>query len=216
MSRTFPVSIRTANATDHAAALGAMVSLTKPSSRRSKMFDPIERSSAPSSAVLILDPCWSLRSFIDWEACCGDFVAPARSKPASLRCNPTSCPHAGRPPPADPVNRRRCKPLLKAMATRQPLGPNGRDDPPTSNEEPLSMSMRRPLAPWSKFGAIAQYFLRLSNLDPTLLDRVGNYEARLWRQAAQTIWTLEAMRRPPPALTRRPFRQSVVLPSTRG
>ena len=95
-------------------------------------------------------------------------------------------------------------------------GPNGRDDPPTSNEEPLSMSMRRPLAPWSKSGAIAQYFLRLSNLDPTLLDRVGNYEARLWRQAAQTIWTLEAMRRPPPALTRRPFRQSVVLPSTRG
>ena len=90
-------------------------------------------------------------------------------------------------------------------------GPNGRDDPPTSNEEPLSMSMRRPLAPWSKSGAIAQYFLRLSNLDPTLLDHVGNYEARLWRQAAQTIWTLEAMRRPPPALTRRPFRQSLVL-----
>src|SRR5262245_34600033 len=30
--------------------------------------------------------------------------------------------------------------------------------------------------------------------DPTLLDRVGMYEARLWRQAAQTIWTLDAMR----------------------
>ena len=88
-------------------------------------------------------------------------------------------------------------------------GPKGRDDPPTSNEEPLSMSMRRPLAPCSRSGAIAQYFLRLSNLDPTY-DRVVNYEARLWRQAAQTIWTLEAMRRPPPALTR-PFRQAVVL-----
>src|SRR5215831_14466569 len=55
-------------------------------------------------------------------------------------------------------------------------GPKGRDDPSTSNEEPLSMFMRRPLAPWSKSSAIAQYFLRLSNLDPTLLDRVGNNE----------------------------------------
>jgi hypothetical protein len=86
-------------------------------------------------------------------------------------------------------------------------GSNGRDHPPAHDQEPLST----PLAPWSKSRAIAQCFLRLSNLDPTLLDRVGNYEARLWRQAAQTIWTLEAMRRPPPALTRRPFRQSVVL-----
>ena len=39
-----------------------------------------------------------------------------------------------------------------------------------------------------------------SNLDPTLLDRVGAYEARLWRQAAQTIWTVEAMRRPLPPM----------------
>jgi hypothetical protein len=39
--------------------------------------------------------------------------------------------------------------------------------------------------------------------------RVGSYEARLWRQAAQTIWTLDAMRRPPPALPRRPFRKPV-------
>jgi hypothetical protein len=49
-------------------------------------------------------------------------------------------------------------------------------------------------------------FLRLSNLDPTLLERLSSYEATLWRQAAQTIWTLEAMRRPQPAFTRRPFR----------
>jgi hypothetical protein len=65
---------------------------------------------------------------------------------------------------------------------------------------------RPPGAPSSKARAIAQCFLRLSNVDPTLLDRVGSYEARLWRQAAQTIWTLEGMRRPQPALTRRPFR----------
>jgi hypothetical protein len=90
-------------------------------------------------------------------------------------------------------------------------GSNGRDDPLASDQEPPSTSMPPPLAPWWKRRTIAQCFLRLSNLDPTLLDRVGSYEARLWRQAAQTIWTLEEMRRPPPAPTRRPFRKPVGL-----
>jgi hypothetical protein len=39
--------------------------LSDPSLKLLKMFDPTERSSVPSSAVLILDPCSSLRSFID-------------------------------------------------------------------------------------------------------------------------------------------------------
>jgi hypothetical protein len=42
-----------------------------------------------------------------------------------------------------------------------------------------------------------------SNLDPTLLGRVGSCETRLLRQAAQTIWTLEAMRQPPPPMRQR-------------
>jgi hypothetical protein len=77
-------------------------------------------------------------------------------------------------------------------------GSNGRDDPTASDQATLSTSLHRPLAPGSNSRLVAQCFLRLSNLDPTLLDRVGSYEARLWRQAAQTIWTLEAMRQPPP------------------
>ena len=80
-------------------------------------------------------------------------------------------------------------------------GSNGRDDPP-ARDQPSSTSMRA-LGPWSKSRAIAQCFLRLSNFHPTLLDRAGSYEARLWRQAAQTIWTLEAMRQPPPPLRQR-------------
>jgi hypothetical protein len=89
-------------------------------------------------------------------------------------------------------------------------GSNGRDYPPDRDQEPPSTTSRRPpLGPWSKPRNVAQCFLRLSNLHPTLLDRVGSYETRLWRQAAQTIWTLDAMRRPPPAPTRRPFRKSV-------
>ena len=82
-------------------------------------------------------------------------------------------------------------------------GSNGRDDPSVSNHEPLSTTMRAAPGRWSKSRTIAQCFLRLSNLDPTLLDRVGSYEASLWRQAAQTIWTLEAMRQPPPPMRQR-------------
>ena len=79
-----------------------------------------------------------------------------------------------------------------------------RDDPPIADHDnSLSTTMRPPLGPWSKSRTIAQCFLRLSNLDPTLLDRVGSYEARLWRQAAQTIWTLEAMRQPPSPIRQR-------------
>jgi hypothetical protein len=89
-------------------------------------------------------------------------------------------------------------------------GSNGRDDPPAIDQQPLSTtSTRPPPAPWSKSRAIAQCFLRLSNLDPNSLDTVGRYEARLWRQAAQTLWTFDAMRRPQPAQTRRPSRRSV-------
>jgi len=86
-------------------------------------------------------------------------------------------------------------------------GSDGRRHP-AGNQEPLPTSVG-PLGPCSKARTIAQCFLRLSNLDPTLLDRVGSYEARLWRQAAQTIWTLDAMRRPPSPPTRRPFRKPV-------
>jgi hypothetical protein len=88
---------------------------------------------------------------------------------------------------------------------------NGRDNPRLSDEEPLSMTMRAAPGRWSKSRIIAQSFLRLSNSDPTLLDRAGSYEERLWRQAAQTIWTLDAMRRPPSAPARRLFRKPMVL-----
>jgi hypothetical protein len=90
-------------------------------------------------------------------------------------------------------------------------GSNGRADPTVSDLEPLPTAL--PAAPGrrSKSRAIAQCFLRLSNLDPILLDRASSYEAKLWRQAAQTIWTLDAMRRPPSAPARRLFRKPMAL-----
>ena len=102
------------------------------------------------------------------------------------------------------------QPLTRANGHGEVRGSNGPYHPPTSDQDPLSTSMRPPLGPLSNPRALAQCFRRLSSLDPTLLDRVGSYEARLWRQAAQTIWALDAMRRPPPAPTRRSFRKPVV------
>jgi hypothetical protein len=86
-------------------------------------------------------------------------------------------------------------------------GSNGPQEPPVNDREPQSTSMHLPFEPGSKSRTIAQRFLRLCNLDPALLDTVGRHEARLWRQAAQTIWTLDALRRPPPTSGRRSLRK---------
>jgi hypothetical protein len=94
-------------------------------------------------------------------------------------------------------------PTTRANGHSKAGGWNGRDDPPASDRERLSTSLHPPRARWSNSRSIAQCFLRLSHLDPTLLDRLGAYEARLWRQAAQTIWTLDAMRKPPPPMRQR-------------
>ena len=89
-------------------------------------------------------------------------------------------------------------------------GSNGPHEPPASDRESLSTSMHPPLEPGLKSRAIAQRLLRLSDLDPSLFDRLGRYEARLWRQAAQTIWTLDALRRPPPTTARRSLRKPII------
>ena len=54
--------------------------------------------------------------------------------------------------------------------------------------------MRAALGRWSKSRTIAQRFLRLSNLDPTLLDRVGSYEVKpaLWISSVLRVLTLKA------------------------
>jgi hypothetical protein len=41
-------------------------------------------------------------------------------------------------------------------------------------------------------------FLRLANLPNWALDRLSRYEARLWRQAAQIVFALDALDRRKP------------------
>jgi hypothetical protein len=55
----------------------------------------------------------------------------------------------------------------------------------------------------------AQAFMELSKIDPSLLARASEHEAKLWRQAAQTIWLLDALRRPPPCATPRRLRKLI-------
>jgi hypothetical protein len=43
--------------------------------------------------------------------------------------------------------------------------------------------------------AVAVSFLRLANLDNDIVDRLSRYEAALWRQLAQTLFTLQALKR---------------------
>jgi hypothetical protein len=108
-----------------------------------------------------------------------------------------------RAPSSGPTQLAMLQTLTQINSSKGP-GSNGRDDPLASDQEPLSTTSKRPpFGPLSKSRGMAQCFLRLSNLDPTLLDRVGSYEARLWRQAAQTIWTLEMMRQPPSPMRQR-------------
>jgi hypothetical protein len=97
----------------------------------------------------------------------------------------------------------RTRPSSRFLNRSKRPASNGREHGPVSGQEQPSTSTRRQLGSWSKSRGLAHCFLHLSHVDPALLDRVGGYEARLWRQAAQAIFTLEAMRQPPPPMRQR-------------
>jgi hypothetical protein len=42
---------------------------------------------------------------------------------------------------------------------------------------------------------VAISFMRLANLDNDIVDRLSRYEAALWRQLAQALFTLQALKR---------------------
>ena len=51
-----------------------------------------------------------------------------------------------------------------------------------------------PAVPAPEGVELAQRFMRLADLDNGAFERIGRYEAALWRQVRQTIFTLEALR----------------------
>src|SRR5215472_2343332 len=59
-------------------------------------------------------------------------------------------------------------PPTRANGHSKGPGSSGRDDPTASDQEPLSTSLHPPLARWSNSCTMAQCFLRLCCLEPTL------------------------------------------------
>jgi hypothetical protein len=164
ISRTFPVLISGTNA----AALGVTGSATKPSLRRLKMFAPTERSRV--ARVGSVDP----RSVL--EACARSSCASAIETGLLEMHALTRPPSTGGASNSYPSQWSQGSPWLQRP--RRAPGQRPR----------IAVDVHAPPPPsWSKSSAIAQCFVPLSHLDLTLLDRVGSYEARLWRQAAQTM-----------------------------
>jgi hypothetical protein len=73
-----------------------------------------------------------------------------------------------------------------AFDLQQEEGSEGEGEAPPSGE--LSMSVRD----------LTCCFLRLSNVDNGAFERLGRYNAALWKQTAQTLFLLQTVRRPPP------------------
>ena len=79
----------------------------------------------------------------------------------------------------------------------------GREPPPNSLTMPgPTRNLVRNLVPPADPGNtatpsrdVAISFLRLANLDNDIVDRLSRYEAALWRQLAQTLFTLQALKR---------------------
>jgi hypothetical protein len=72
-----------------------------------------------------------------------------------------------------------------AFDLQQEEGSEGEGEPPPCGE--LSMSARD----------LTCCFLRLSNVDNGAFERLGRYNAALWKQTAQTLFLLQTVRRPP-------------------
>ena len=71
---------------------------------------------------------------------------------------------------------------------------------PERHQEILADGCADAFAPENGQGAgasrdIALSYLRLVNLDNELIDRLSRYEGGLWRQAVQTLFALQALKR---------------------
>jgi len=85
-----------------------------------------------------------------------------------------------------------------AVATENPIQQD--QDTPTSGLDPGSPSTAEPADP---FDDLTRSFVRLSNLPTYPLDRLSRYEATLWRQACQVLFTLQCLDRRKPWERRR-------------
>ena len=95
--------------------------------------------------------------------------------------------------------------LYRLLALREPSVQFGRvADFRPSDDTTNRPSLTNNFAGASAARQVAQCYTRLVNLDKALFERVGYYEARLWRQFANTLVVLDLIQRSSP-LTRGSF-----------
>jgi hypothetical protein len=78
-----------------------------------------------------------------------------------------------------------------ALATEEDMQQDGQE-PSSSTVDPGPSSIATPADP---FRDLTHSFVRLSNLPTCPLDRLSRYEATLWRQACQILFTLQCLDR---------------------
>jgi len=106
---------------------------------------------------------------------------------AARRRHPASNPRTSIKPPIDLY---RLLALRDSSAELEPVG----DFRPTEDTT-IRRSLTDTFTQTSAARQVAQCYTRLANLDKAVFERVGYYEARLWRQFANTLVLLELIRR---------------------
>jgi hypothetical protein len=85
-------------------------------------------------------------------------------------------------PPVESRDVSSIPPAPVVFGPQQEEGPDGEDD--VCSSSPISVR------------DLTCCFLRLSNVDNGAFERLGRYNAALWKQAAQTLFLLQTVRRP--------------------
>jgi hypothetical protein len=87
--------------------------------------------------------------------------------------------------PEDESSRTRSPPFVVDLGQEEEQGSDAEDGPPSCSASTISVR------------DLTCCFLRLSNVDNGAFERLGRYNAALWKQTAQTLFLLQTVRRPP-------------------
>jgi hypothetical protein len=72
------------------------------------------------------------------------------------------------------------------------------EDTQQDDDEPSTSSIDPSPSPADPYDDLTRSFVRLTNLPTYPLDRLSRYEATLWRQACQILFTLQCLDRRKP------------------
>jgi hypothetical protein len=96
--------------------------------------------------------------------------------------------------------------IIHALLNQPSVLPHQHSKPPLAADQSEALLDRKPAnsCPGEHSEDLARCYLRLAHLPNCALDRLNRYEVALWRQVAQTLFTLDALERRKPQ-ERRPY-----------